>query len=76
MPSTSPWTDAAIIGQFPPTRKRIVTPSRINRADALLFGRVTYEMMEAAFLRKPLDLRLIRRLEMNSGAIAMRYKPT
>ena len=46
----SHWTDAAIIVQFPRTTSCIVTGSRnLNRADALLFGRVTYEMMETAF---------------------------
>jgi hypothetical protein len=107
----------------------------LARADALLFGRVTYEMMEAAFrsseqagarpewmepfaraigaakkyvvsntlnrvdwnaelvrgdlgnavqqlkrvpgngLSKPIDLKLVGRLEFNSGAVAMRYEP-
>ena len=90
----------------------------LERADALLFGRVTYEMMEAAFrpsartearpdwtdpfartidaakkyvvsstldlghgptlfagLSKPLDLKLVSRLELASGAVAMRYEP-
>ena len=35
---------------YPRTKIYIVTRSRTShRADALLFGRVTYEMMEAAF---------------------------
>jgi hypothetical protein len=38
----------------------------LDQADALLFGRVTYEMM---------DLRLVSRLEFASGAVAMRYEP-
>ena len=50
IPSTSHWTGAAIIVQYPRTKSCIVTRSRnIDQADALLFGRVTYEMMEAAF---------------------------
>jgi hypothetical protein len=62
----------------------------LDQADALLFGRVTYEMMEAAFrppvrtghgptsfagLSKRLDLKLVSRLEFGSGAVAMRYEP-
>lgn len=45
---------AGIIAPFPPTRSCIVTRSRISRgADALLFGRVTYQTMEAAFRQPP-----------------------
>ena len=58
----------------------------LAQANALLFGRVTYEMMEAAFrppvqmgtfarLSKHVDLRLVSRLEFGSGAVAMRYEP-
>ena len=55
----------------------------LSQADALLFGRVTYEMMEAAWRRptlfvglsKHLDLRLVSRMEFSSGAVAMRYEP-
>jgi dihydrofolate reductase len=74
----------------------------IAQADALLFGRVTYEMMEGAWrlatrtneyefvvhprltghgptlfagLSKWVDLRLVSRLELGSGAVAMRYAP-
>ena len=44
-----------IIVQYPRTKTCIVTRSRtLNQADALLFGRVTYEMIEAAF-RPPAD---------------------
>jgi dihydrofolate reductase len=50
IPSTSHWTDAAIIVQCSRTKNYIVTRPRTSpQADALLFGRVTYEMMEAAF---------------------------
>ena len=50
IPSTSHWTGAAIIGS-------VLTDEELHRyfaeslaqADALLFGRVTYEMMEAAW---------------------------
>ncbi len=42
----------------------------IARADALLFGRVTYQMM----LSKDVDLKLVSRLELGSGAGAMRYE--
>ena len=38
----------------------------IASADALLFGRVTYEMMEAG---------IVSRLELGSGAVALRYEP-
>ena len=67
----------------------------LDRADALLFGRVTYEMMEAAFrpawtgempdwmepFRRTIDaakkyvVKLVSRLELGSGAVAMRYEP-
>jgi hypothetical protein len=57
----------------------------LDRADALLFGRVTYEMMEAALaghgptlfagLSKRIDLKLVSRRELASGAVAMRYEP-
>jgi hypothetical protein len=46
----------------------------IARADALLFGRVTYGMMEAAWRPKWVDLRLVGRKEFGSGAVAMRYE--
>jgi hypothetical protein len=59
----------------------------LAQADALLFGRVTYEMMEAAW-RPPAQarsrpawmqpfahLKLVSRLELRSGAVAMRYEP-
>ena len=38
----------------------------IASADALLSGRVTYEMMEAG---------IVSRLELGSGAVALRYEP-
>jgi hypothetical protein len=45
----------------------------LNRADALLLGRVTYEMMEAAVGGVTLPLALA---ELGgSGAVAMRYEP-
>jgi len=69
----------------------------LDQADALLFGRVTYEMMEAAWRRpvpagtrpdwmepfartidakkKYVDLKLVSRLELGSGIVAMRYAP-
>jgi hypothetical protein len=58
----------------------------LARADALLFGRVTYEMMEAAWRTpartgarpewmEPFALKLVSRLEFGSGAVAMRYEP-
>jgi hypothetical protein len=49
----------------------------IARADALLFGRVTYEMMEAAFLPPAGRGRgqLVSRSEFGSGVVAMRYEP-
>jgi dihydrofolate reductase len=44
------WTGAAIIVNGSRTKTCIVTRSRnLAQADALLFGRVTYEMMEAAW---------------------------
>ena len=49
-PSTSPWTGAAIIVQSPldeDLHRHAV--ENLNDADALLFGRVTYEMMESAW---------------------------
>src|SRR5215213_8750272 len=50
IPSTSHWTGAAIIVKCPRTKTCIVTQPRTSpQADALLFGRVTYEMMEAAW---------------------------
>ncbi len=53
IPSTSHWTGAAIIAQGSRTKSCIVTAvENLAQADALLFGRVTYEMMEAA-LRSP-----------------------
>ena len=55
------------------------------RADAILFGRVTYELMEAAWrpaqtgarpgLSKHVDLKFVSRQEFGSGAVAMRYEP-
>src|SRR2546426_1064137 len=62
----------------------------IDQADALLFCRVTYEMMEEAWrqprlvghgptwsagLSKHVALKLVSRLEFGSGAVAMRYEP-
>jgi hypothetical protein len=50
IPSTSHWTGAAIIVQWSRTKTCIVTRLRnLDQADALRFGRVTYEMMEAAW---------------------------
>jgi hypothetical protein len=43
------WTGAAIIVQCSRTKICIVTRPKSYQVDALLFGRVTYEMMEAAF---------------------------
>jgi dihydrofolate reductase len=49
-PSTSPWTGAAIIVQFSADEDlHRHAAGNLDQADALLFGRVTYEMMEAAF---------------------------
>jgi dihydrofolate reductase len=49
-PSTSRWTGAAIIERSRRTKTCIVTRvENLNQADALLFGRVTYEMMESAW---------------------------
>jgi dihydrofolate reductase len=45
--STSRWTGAAIIVQWSRTRSCIV--ENIKQADALLFGRVTYQLMEAGW---------------------------
>jgi hypothetical protein len=49
----------------------------IARADALLFGRVVYTMMEEAWptidAKNPLDLELVGRVEFASGAVAMQY---
>ena len=52
----------------------------LAQADALLFGRVTYELMEAGWrcsqgYRKHVDLKLVSRVEFGSGAVAMRYRP-
>ena len=52
----------------------------LDRADAVLFGRVTYEMAGHeptlfAGLSKPIDLQLVSRLEFGSGAVAVRYEP-
>ena len=59
----------------------------IAQADGLLFGRVTYEMMEAAWplaghgptlfmgVSNPIDLKLVSRLEFSSGAVALQYEP-
>jgi hypothetical protein len=62
----------------------------LDQADALLFGRVTYEFafrpparprlaghwpMLFAGLSKHIDLRLMSRLEFGSGAVATRYEP-
>ena len=50
IPSTSHWTGAAIIVQFSPDEElHRHTAENLAQADALLFGRVTYEMMEAAW---------------------------
>ena len=72
----------------------------LAQADALLFGRVTYQMMEEAFrpragerptelfarrlaghgptlfegLSKPVDLKLVDRVELGSGAVALQYE--
>ena len=47
----------------------------IARADALLFGRVVYGMMEDAWRPKHVDLELVSRTDFASGAVAMRYVP-
>ena len=51
----------------------------INVTLDVLFGRVTYEMMEAGWrqpgLSKHIDLKLVSRLEVGSEAVAMRYEP-
>jgi hypothetical protein len=53
----------------------------LDQADALLFGRVTYEMMEAAWRppartgARPDWMEPFARLEFGSGAEAMRYEP-
>ncbi len=50
IPSTSHWTGAAIIVQCPTDEDlHRHAAENIAQADALLFGRVTYEMMEAAW---------------------------
>ena len=50
IPSTSHWTGAAITVQSSADEElHRHAVENLNRADALLFGRVTYEMMEAAF---------------------------
>ena len=49
IPSTSHWTDVAIILQFADEELHRHAAQNIAQADALLFGPVTYEMMEAAF---------------------------
>jgi dihydrofolate reductase len=49
IPSTSRWTGAAIIVRYRRTKSCIVIRSRTSPRPALLFGRVTYEMMEAAW---------------------------
>ena len=48
IPSTSLWTAAAIIGQSPDEELHRHA-AKARQADALLFGRVTYEMMEEAW---------------------------
>jgi dihydrofolate reductase len=48
IPSTSHWTGAAIIVQcFTDEDLRRQAAENLDRANALLFGRMTYEMMEA-----------------------------
>jgi hypothetical protein len=47
--STSHWTGAAIFRKWSRTKTCVLTRGNIVQADALLFGRVTYEMMEAAW---------------------------
>ena len=50
IPSTSPWTGAAIIVQVSTDEElHRYWAENLAQADALLFGRVTYEMMEAAW---------------------------
>ena len=50
IPSTSHWTDAAIIVPVRPDEElHRYWAESLAQADALLFGRVTYEMMEAAW---------------------------
>ena len=50
IPSTSHWTGAAIIVQgFADEELHRHAAENLAQADALLFGRVTYEMMEAAW---------------------------
>ena len=46
--STSQWTDAAITAQVPGRRDTSSRDETLDQADALLFGRVTYEMMDSA----------------------------
>lgn len=45
----------------------------LAQADTLIFGRVTYEVMEAA--SRLVDLKLESRLEFGSGVVALRYEP-
>lgn len=53
-PSTSPSTAAATTGSVARTKSCIaITPPTWNERDALLFGRVTYEMMEEAWRPSP-----------------------
>ena len=50
IPSTSHWTGAAIIVRWSPDEDlHRHAAENLAQADALLFGRVTYEMMEAAW---------------------------
>ena len=58
IPSTSHWTGAAIIGGIPTDEDlhRHFAES-LAQADTLLFGRVTYEMMEAAWRTPATGLR-------------------
>ncbi len=50
IPSTSHWTGAAIIVQWSADEDlHRHAAENLAQADALLFGRVTYEMMEAAW---------------------------
>ena len=55
-PSTSRWTDAATIAQIPADEElHRHAVENLQQADGLLFGRVTYEMMEAAW-RPPAEM--------------------
>ena len=65
-PSTSHWDGCCNHRAIPADEElHRHAAENLNRADALFFGRVTYEMI----------LKVVSRLEYDSGAVAMRYEP-